>query len=170
MGKSISTAIPYKGASMKIVKGTLADLDAVRMIALQWKATCNNKTMGMDIVDDTYMADVANLVKGVDRDLLLLTKEDDGEIVGYMGIVMFNSPLGSNKVASEHFWYVSEEHRGKGSMRLIQAAREWAKEKGCSHLMMTASTLASDLHDRVCMLYERIGFKKFETVYVQEIK
>lgn len=143
----------------------LEDLEAVRLIALQWKATCNSNVMGIEIVDDVYMADVANLINCDGRDLLLLTK-DDGEIVGYMGVTTFNSPLGNQKIASEHYWFVSEEYRGRGSFLLIEAAKQWAKEKGCGHLMMTASMLASDLHDRVCKLYGRLGFSKFETSYI----
>jgi GNAT superfamily N-acetyltransferase len=154
---------------LKIQVATLCDLKYVAPIAIQWKNLCNGISMGIDVRFDNFMADVEALIRDNDKDLLLLL-EDTGEVVGYMGITTFDNPLGNQKIANEHYWYVSESHRGRGSLLLVSAARKWAKEKGCSHLIMTASTLASDLHDRVCNLYEHLGLKKFETSYICSIK
>ena len=46
----------------------------------------------------------------------------------------------------------------------------WAKENGCSHIIMTASNLASEMYDKVCNLYQRMGMELFETSFIQEIK
>ena len=91
-------------------------------------------------------------------------------IVGVMGIVIFKSPIGTEMMATEHFLYVLGRHRGLGSIKLIRYAKKWAKEKGCSHIIFNASKMASDLHDNVCKLYERLGMKHFETVYIQDIR
>lgn len=154
---------------MKVIKAKFGDFEAVRQVALEWKANCNNKLMGIEIVDDIYMADIARLINEFDKDLLLLVT-DNNEIVGYMGMTFFNSLLGRQKIANEHYWYVAKNYRGRDSLLLIEAARQWAKEKGCSHLQMNASNLASDLHDKICKFYEHIGMKKFETSYIEEIK
>jgi len=93
---------------------------------------------------------------------------DNGEIVGYMGITSYKSPLSSQRIANEHYWYVLPEYR-RASIRLIKAAIEWTKTRGCSHLQMSASNFASELHDRVCGLYEAFKMKKFETAYIMEM-
>lgn len=154
---------------MKVVKATnLGDIERLKPEALQWRDTCNGKVMGIDLDPETYFADLATLISRDDADLFLLVNEDD-DVAGYIGVVSFNSPLGNQKMAQEHYWYVSGQNRGSGTMLLIRAIREWAKENGCSHLIMSASTLASEMHDRICRFYERIGMKKFETSYIQEV-
>lgn len=154
---------------MEVVKATNSeDIDRLKPIAWQWKDECNSEGFGIEIVPETYFADLATLISRDDADLFLLTNDKD-EVVGYMGIECFNSPLGSQKMANEHYWFVAKEGRGRGSLLLIKQAREWAKEKGCTHLIFNASNLASDLHDKVCGFYEHIGMKKFETSFIQEI-
>lgn len=155
---------------MRVLKATnkVEDIEKLKPVALQWKVTCNGKAMGIELVPETHFADLAGMIDRYDADLFLLIN-DKGRVIGYMGIVCFNSPLSNQRVAQEHYWYVIGENRGKGSMLLIRAAKEWAKEKGCSHIILNASTLASNLHDRLCQFYERIGFQKFETSYIKEI-
>jgi len=123
--------------------------------------------MGIDLDEDTYLADLQRLVDEPDSDLFVLW--DDDVPVGYMGLRVFDSPLGRQMVASEHYWYVISEKRGMSALKFLPLAERWAKEKGCSHLQMSASMLASDLHDRTCKLYERFGMEKFETVFIKEV-
>ncbi len=151
---------------MRVVRAT--EIEPIKPIALQWKAECNGETMGIHLEPDVYFSKLAELITRDDADLLLLLT-NAGKVVGYMGVEIFFSPLGNQKIANEHNWYILEDHRGSGAMRMVRAIKEWAKEQGCSHLIMTASTLASDLHDKVCGFYESIGMKKFETSYIQEI-
>jgi hypothetical protein len=54
-------------------------------------------------------------------------------------------------------------------MRLLKAAKVLAKERGCSHFIMNASNLASDMHDKVCNFYKRLDMKKFETSFISEV-
>ena len=54
-------------------------------------------------------------------------------------------------------------------MRLFRTAKKWAADNGCQYFMANASNLASDLHDKVCSIYEGIGMKKFETSYIKRI-
>ena len=139
----------------------------MKEVAYEWKDTCNAKVFGIDLRPEIFFKDLAALIQREDSDLLLLFKRE--RAVGFMGITYFASPLGNQRVANEHFWYVSGKHRGHGTMKLIRAAKNWAKEKGCSHIIMNASCLASNLHDRLCRFYERIGYKKFETSFIQEL-
>ncbi len=154
---------------MKVTKATKPeDVDRLKPVALEWKEACNGEAMGIELDPETYFADLTSLIGRDDADLFLLINNKE-EVIGYMGIECFDSPLGNQKLANEHYWYVSEESRGRGSTYLIKAAWQWARDKGCTHLVMNASTLASDMHDKVCTFYERIGMKKFETSYIQEI-
>lgn len=154
---------------MNVVRATNSgDIEKLKPVALQWKEICNGRAMGIELVPQIHFADLTDLISKDDADLFLLTDVRYG-VIGYMGVTCFDSPLGNQKIAQEHYWFVSEEHRGRGSLLLIRAVEKWAREKGCSHLIMTASTLASDMHDNVCRFYERIGLKKFETSYIEEI-
>ena len=150
---------------MKAVKAqNKQDIERLKPVAFQWKESCNGEDFGIELVPEKHFSDLAGLIERDDADLFLLVNED--EVVGYMGVTAFSSPLGNQKVGQEHYWFVSGENRGRGSMLLIRAAKDWAKEKGCTHFIMTASNLASNLHDKVCRFYERIGFKKFETSFI----
>ena len=150
-----------------VIAKSVAEVEAVRGLAVEWKETCDCKEFGIETDVDVFLAGLMDLVDGSNTDLLLL--ERDNEIVGLMGITLFKSPVSSDTIANEHFWYVKQEHRGKGSLMLLARAKAWAKIKGCSYLIMNASNAASDMHDKVCRFYERAGLKKFETSYIKEI-
>lgn len=154
---------------MRVIKAhNQDDIERLKPVALEWKETCNGETLGINLAPETYYADLANLLHKPNAALFMLLN-DAKNVVGYIGVECFNSPLGNQKIAQEHYWYVSESHRPHGSMQLIRIIREWAKKKGCSHLIMNTSTLASDKHDKLCSFYERLGMKKFETSFIKEI-
>lgn len=97
-------------------------------------------------------------------------KTEEGEMVGYIGVCVFDNPVGPGLVAGEHFWFVHPNHRGMSTLRLLDAAMEWAKSRRCTHFIANASMLASSLHDRVCRLYEKKGMSHFETSYICELR
>lgn len=150
---------------MKVIKATYEDIERLRPVALQWQKTCNGKDMKIDIDIETHLVDLASLIASDDADLFLLLK--DNEPIGYMGVKCFKSPLGNQLIANEHYLYVSSKFRGFSTLQLIRQARKWAKEKGCSHIIFNASKLASDMHDKVCCFYKRIGMKRFETSFIE---
>lgn len=144
---------------------TTGTLDELRQVVLEWRKSCNGEEFGIDINLETHFRDLAGLVENEDSDLFLL--KENGEIVGYIGMRVFRSPLGDQKICQEHYWFTLE--KSNGALRLLRAIEKWAKEKGCSHLIMTTSCLASNMHDRLCEFYERIGFRKFETSFIKSI-
>jgi len=144
------------------------DLMFIKAVALEWQDSCNADSFGVTINANSYMAGIIDLISNKDTDVLLLCHED--EVVGYMGIERFSSPLGTQKIANEQYWYILPGTDNNGAVMLLKAAQQWAKGKGCSHLIMNASMLASDKHDRLCGLYGAIGMKKFETSYIKEIQ
>jgi len=143
------------------------DLSELQEVISSWLKEVNARVMGIELDEEVYLSDFQRLIDGDDSDLLVLERD---KIIGFMGLTIFNSPLGRQRICNEHYWYVLPEYRGMASLRFIKAAQQWAREKGCSHLMMNASAMASDMHDKVCKLYELFGMKKFETTYIWGIK
>lgn len=154
---------------MRVVEAQIEDIDKLKPVAIEWQRTCNGKDFGLETNLETHLLDLAGLIERGDADLFLLLNEKD-EAVGYMGITCFDSPIGSQRIAEEHYWFVSGKNRGNGALLLLRAIKEWAKEKGCSHLIMNASCLASEMHDKLCEFYEAVGFKKFETSYITALR
>lgn len=151
---------------MKVVKATIEDIEGLKPLAFEWRDSCNAKDLDIDLDRETFFAGLADLIERDDADTFLLLNEKD-TVVGYMGAICFPSPLGKQRICSEHYWFVSGKNRGRGTLLLLRAVENWAKEKGCNKFIMTASCLASNMHDRLCKFYERIGFQKFETSYIK---
>ena len=149
----------------EIFKGRVEEL---RHIAEAWQLEAQGNDMGILVENvDKYLAALHLLAYGDMSHLLVLY---DGETpVGLLGLNYFESPLGPQKVANEHYFFVIPKKRGHSSMRLIKEAKVLARMMGCSHLIMNASNLASDLHDRVCKVYEKMNMTHFETSFITEI-
>ena len=144
------------------------DVEALKPIVSSWKEIASKNEFGIKVVDENkYLLDLCRMTMNPRSDLLVLF--DDIRPVGYLGLEYFDSPMGNQVIANEHYWYVLPESRGIGSMRLMKTAMQLAKLRGCSNLIMNASNLASDLHDKVCKLYEKMEMKKFETSYIKEL-
>ena len=144
------------------------DIETLRPIAESWQK--NVQDNGFGITTDgmnKYLVELGNIAFGANSDLIVLY---DGKTpVGYIGLRYFESPLGSQMMAEEHYFYVIPENRGLASMRLIKNAKTLAKLKGCTHLILNASNLASDMHDKICQFYEKSGMKLFETSYIEQL-
>ena len=139
---------------------------AVRPLLEQWLAICHGDRFG-----------IAISVAGVEKDLqarldfgdgVLLLGYDGLELVGFFAVFSTKSSLSEQQVAVETFWFAVPNKRMAGYI-LFNAAKRWAKQKGCTHLLVSASRLASDLHDKVAQFCEKAGMRAFETTYVMEI-
>ena len=144
------------------------DIEKLRPIADAWQEECMADDFGILADDvDRYLGELQSMAASDDADLLVLY--EGRQPVGYIGLQYFDSPLGNQKMANEHFFYVIPDKRGIASMRLMKLAKQCAKAKGCSHVIFNASNLASGLHRKVCRLYERMNMKHFETSYISEV-
>ena len=152
------------GVKVQIFQGST---EAFRPVDEQWSLEIQNNAFGIKADIDRHLADLQSLVDSESSDLLVLTEGD--KIVGYMGMITFVSPTSDQLISNEHFWYVVPAHRSFGSMKLLRAAIDWARTKGCSHVIFNASYMASGLHDKVCHFYETMGMKRFETSFIREI-
>jgi len=107
------------------------------------------------------------LIKDGDKELLVLLEKDVP--VGILGLYTYQLPVSEQLICSEHLWFVLPEYR-RGSYLLVKTAQIWAKERGCTHYQSSASHLSSDMHDKLCKIYERFGMRPFETIYIKELK
>jgi len=137
--------------------------DDLTLLLEEWVEESNDDVFGIDC----NPCHTERHLKAGDQTVFVMIKDE--KPVGLIGVQLLNNPIGMGIMANEHLWYVSKVCRGIGSVRFLKHAMAWAKEKGCSHFMATASMLASDLHDSVCDLYESIGMKKFETTYISRL-
>ena len=144
------------------------DIETLRPIAESWFEFANKNEFGIEVNVDKHLLELEMMATNDDADLIVLY--DETTPIGYIGLRYFISPLGEQKIAEEHYLYVIPEKRGLASMRLIRNAKHLAKLKGCSHIIFNASNLASDLHDKVCNFYEKMGFAKFETSFITKLE
>jgi len=141
-------------------------VEFMRPIAEAWRTEAKAEPFGFEIETDRFLETLHDLANHPDNVLILLGHE--GRCVGFMGGVLFDSPVNRSKCVQDKYWFVLPRHRGASVLKLKRALEDWAREKGATHLLMSASMFASDKHDRVCKLYER-SMTKFETTYIQLI-
>ncbi len=142
------------------------DVGKLLPVIKEWLSECRANDFGIEIEETDYLDEVYKLIHMDDCDMLVM--ELEGDVIGIMGISADKSPLGDQLVANALYWYTLPEHRGKG-INFIRSSRVWAKEKECTHLMLNASHMGSAMYEKVCNIYERLGLKKFETAYIEEI-
>lgn len=93
---------------------------------------------------------------------LVLVDERGGRIVGMIGIIATFHPHSGDPVMSELFWYVDPGHRGVG-IKLLRKAEIWGQDNGIAKSITVAP------NDKVCALYERLGYEKLETQYIKTL-
>ncbi len=152
----------------KTIKLFDGKVEILRPIAEEWKETAKDNGVGIVIDDiDKYLVELHQVAYSVNSDLLF---QYDGDMsVGFIGLRYFESPIGSQRIANENYYYVLAAHRTE-SLELFEQAKLWAKLKGCACLIMNASNLASDLQDKVCRLYKSQGLKLFETSFITKLE
>ena len=150
---------------MRIVESK--DANDIRMLAEEWLKIANGQEFNLDLDYDVSIDNLAVVLQS--GGTILLAYEDDEDIpVGFFALSPMQSFFGKQLIAMETMWFcLPNAHRAGPA--LLRAAKEWAIEKGCSHLMISGSKLASDMHDKVCHFCERSGGKQFETVYLIEV-
>jgi GNAT superfamily N-acetyltransferase len=151
---------------MKVVthKG---DIQEFRPLLELWGSLAKTAGFKLGMDAESVLFDLAQMVRSDCSDILTLRSDKDA-LLGFIGVTTLPSPLDRKPVCNEHFFYVIPAHRGPGGVKLIRAAETWAKERGCSAILLTASKLASARHDRVERLYTRLQYKPFESVFIKE--
>lgn len=144
----------------------IGETEELRELVKSWQAEQNGSNFGLDLRADNALAELEEWRK--DEKATIIVQAIDDKILGFLCIFYVDSLLVNKRVAVEKFWYVLPEHRRSG-VHLISEARKWAKDNQCSHLIMVASNLASDMYLKVCNLFGRLGMEIFETTFISEI-
>ena len=157
----------WKSEGMEVRMCKLGDIIKLKPLLKRWQAEANSFNLDMDI--DYFMVELHNMVSSETCGVIILTSKKDRPL-GFMGLVQASPLSEKNKIMNEHYWYIEPEHRGgRNSLLMINKALEIAKQMGCTRFSITASRIASDLHDKVCRIYERLGFEQYETAFMKVV-
>jgi GNAT superfamily N-acetyltransferase len=98
--------------------------------------------------------------------LIVQTGDEDLDVQGAIGGLLYPDPYSGEMIATEMFWFVRSAHRGEG-MKLYREFERWAIAQGAQRIRMVH--LADSMPDRLSVLYRRLGYRLAETVWEKEI-
>ena len=98
--------------------------------------------------------------------LVVLTARKLGRLIGYCHLVCHRHPHHPVLCAFEDTYFVSKpERKGLVGLRLIKAAVEEARKRGCARLFWQTPEFGS-----VALLLERLGMKKVYSTYSMSLE
>lgn len=89
------------------------------------------------------------------------------DFYGILGAIAYPDPNSGKMLATEMFWIVLPEYRGKG-LSLVQEYESWAHSKGCTRAIMVH--MADSMPDKLKAVYKRNGYREMETHYIKELR
>ncbi len=93
----------------------------------------------------------------------------NGIATGALGAIIYPDVNDNELVATEAFWYVLPEHRGKmDSIRLFQHFEKWAMTREANRILMVHYLNTGS--DKLVSFYQRNGYRSIETFFVKEVK
>lgn len=88
----------------------------------------------------------------------LLVADDEGTVVGAIGLLVYDHPFTGQALSSELFWWVDPSVRGgTHGMRLLRHAEKWVKTNRIPWMHMVAP------NERTKSFYKRLGYSELET-------
>lgn len=142
---------------MTIREATMADLDQVEALALR---------IGMESEPQRGVtvdaAHIRTVVAGCLENPMAcgMLADDDGEIVGMCGLVLYTHPVSAALKAGEICWWVNPEARsGRVGLQLLAAAERWAESHGAESIQMTSAD------PKIHRVLARRNYESTETVY-----
>lgn len=142
------------------------ETEQLRELVKSWQAEQNGEEFGLDLQADNALAELDEWRQG--ESTVIITQTNEGKIVGFLCMFYVDSLLVNKRIAIEKYWFVMPEYRRHGPKMLCEA-RRWARLNDCTHLIMVASNLASDMYSKVCKMFERLDMKLFETTFIVEV-
>ena len=147
------------------------DVEALRPLVEAWRSGADG-SFHLDMDNDCLLRRLGAMMDAehqAERALLVLQSKESRPL-GFMGLLVTVSPIGTERIVNEHLWFVLPEHRGLSvAERFIEHAEVWGREHGCMQFSVTASRMANVQFERVCKMYERMGFRHYETSFIREI-
>lgn len=146
---------------MKVRNATLADVPAIVAMAEQFYATTSYPGWAGFNAET-----VRDLAEKLTTDHVMLVAEDDGAVVGMVGL--FAAPFLFNHevtAAYEVVWWVNPDAQGNGAGKALLAAIEPAcRAKGCQAIQMVH---LSSSPPQAAAIYERMGYTHTESSYTK---
>lgn len=141
------------------------NIEILRSIGEEWASLTKDNTFGFPIDLEIGLQTMKGLKDSPNGDVLVLAENDI--IVGFMGLTYANNHVGHGKIMNECCFFVSERVRS-GGVKLIKAALELGRSKGCNFSTINASKIAGN-GERSGKLYEHFGYEAFEVSYLKAI-
>jgi len=142
------------------------DVDLLEPLAESWSAECNGGRFGLAVSVPAALAELKNWLATMPGTLILGYEGD--RLVGCFAVFKVPLPMAGRFLALEKYWYTLPGAT-LGGPALYRAARRWGRENECSHLVVSASNMASDLHDKVVQFCTHMGMQLFETAFIGEL-
>ena len=133
--------------------GTVNDADeATKLLIEFYKASGTEMETTVSWLKDAYLQFVSS------ENACVILK-DGGILIAYVAPSIIGPFLQSNEIV----WWVSPDKRGN-SLKMIKMYEEWAKNKGAKMIGLTSL----EKFKEVGKIYNRLGYKPIETVWVKE--
>jgi GNAT superfamily N-acetyltransferase len=134
----------------------------------------------VDIIDNFYKEAIRYYDVGLDKDRLMQTITMlkahnagnaflliiDGKCQGILAGIESPAMLNTKRIFQELIWYVNEPFRRYG-VGLLHTVQTMLKIQGFDTIIMTV--LEASKPEKIKKLYERMGFKHFETHYIRNL-
>lgn len=136
---------------------TLEDVDAIQAMFARFVETSQYiRFIGQNA--EYSMGLIERLI--VNDDGAIFVADAGGEVIGMIGLAVYQHPMSGEHVAVEAFWWLNPDHRGYG-VYLLRKAEKWAKAKGARSLSM----MAPCDNPRVQEIYSALGYEAVEVTY-----
>lgn len=154
------TITPVKGTTW-VRRATYRDVPAIVALAMRFLEQ-EPAYQGVLHPNGDLIAGIVNTFVN-DDDKIVYLSEYDGIITGLIALLVGNHIFTGERTATELMWFVDKAARGRDGMRLLYAAEQWARSHGARQLEMVAPST------RTGELYERLGFRPMERLYVRNL-
>lgn len=148
-------------ASESIRRASIEDVPTLVAMFTQFVATSR---YAQYIGNDARWSERAIAAMIARDDCAIYVAERDGAVIGMLGVSVFTQPFSGECVATEHFWWLDEAHRGRGPW-LLRRAERWARECGATRITM----MAPADKPRVAEIYRRMGYAEVEHIYQRDL-
>lgn len=148
-------------------------------IATKWSQAlqdiCEQAIQNLPYLEtDELPTNVGDLVKQcvgapIQDAAMFVMSDEKGTPVGVLlGTVINNHPImQTGQMAHELVFYVSPEHRGKDSFKLVEAYENWARMLGLTK--STMSHFEDEIGSKLEKVYQKMGYKLCERTYVRTL-
>lgn len=148
--------------AVEIRLAELRDVEAVQAMFAEFvRSTQYQKYVGVN--PEYSVRTIERLITNDDG--ALFVAEAGGELIGMLGLAVYEHPFSGEIVATEAFWWLNPARRGHG-VHLLRRAEKWAKEKGARALSM----MAPCDKPRVAEIYEALGYESVELIYQKDLR